>query len=666
MLRHKLFFFGVIFYFIIYTFAISTSLFAEETEDNTDSTAKQPDEIVVTATRTPTSLEKVGGSSVSVVSDEDIKSKKQQHIEEVLKDVPGIDVVSNGGPGTRTSIFIRGADTKNVLVLIDGVMFNDPSSAGRSADIGNLTVDNVERIEVVRGSQSVLYGSNATAGVINIITKKGTGKPVITAGAEAGSYGTSRLYVGTRGKTGALNYSINLSRTEIEGFSTANDRNEDIAHAGNTDEKDGWQNLNISASLGYTFSKDFDISLIMRNIISRVEYDDMGPGYAGDRFDGYPPVANPTGQKDRHKEQQQGFYTLKVHNFFMDGTLESNLSYNISSHLREMYDQDNEKTDTYQGDTTEMTWQGTLFLGNTQEITLGAGLFNESILKKDVSGGVSSTAIDKSASISSVWLQDRTTLMNDSLIIVIGARNDSHDTFGTATTWRVAPSYKISNTGTLLKMSSGTGFQSPSLFELYSSYGNEDLEASDSRTSDIGFEQHLDKGRHQFGLTLFTSEFDNRIMYEPATSKYGNVKGTTKTSGWEAFYSTRIGKSTQLSLDHVHTETEDPDGNPLVRRPKDKSVLKGKTTIDGKANISFSLYNVGTRDAYAGAKDKNGNTVDKLDAYVLLNLAGSYKIKDNMEIYGRIDNLSDTYYEECWSYATPGRSYYLGVKASFK
>jgi vitamin B12 transporter len=181
---------------------------AEESEEHK---IKTLDEVVVTATRTPTTLERIGGSSVTVITAEDIEAKKYLNIKDIIKGAPNIDVVSNGGIGSSTSVFMRGADSKNTLILIDGIMVNDPSSIDRSANIANFTVDNIERIEIVRGPLSVLYGSNATAGVINIITKKGSGKPSYYAGAEGGSFNTWKAYGGTDGSFDKFNYSLAAS-----------------------------------------------------------------------------------------------------------------------------------------------------------------------------------------------------------------------------------------------------------------------------------------------------------------------------------------------------------------------------------------------------------------------------------------------------------------------
>ncbi|MBT4265529.1 MAG: TonB-dependent receptor [Deltaproteobacteria bacterium] len=653
------------FYFIVFVVMIvlPSTLFSAETEEKT------LDDFVITATRTPTSLEKVGGSSVSVVTAEDIEVKKQTQIRELLKDIPGVDIAGSGGPGSSSSIFIRGSESKSVLVLIDGVMVNNPSDPNRSADIGTLTADNIERIEVIRGSQSVLYGSNATAGVVNIITKKGQGKPVITTGVEAGSYGTTKYFGGARGKSGALSYAINGAQNKSDGYSIANKRNKDIPQGGNTNEKDGWENLNLSMSLGYELSETFDLSLTVNNMTSSIDLDDYGSGYAGDRLDYNPTtwayVANPTGQKDRHTDLAQQYISVQAHNFFMDRTLESTLSYNTGSNTRKSFDQDNEQTYEYIGTSNETAWQGTFFIGETQELTFGLSSFKEEMKQTAFSGGVSNTEIEKSATTSSYWVQDQTFLMDEALVIVVGARSDNHEKFGSAATYRLAPSYKLKDTGTLFKMSYGTGFQAPSLYELFSSYGNEDLDASKSTTSDIGIEQSLSEGHMKVGVTLFNSEFTDAIAFDMSTFKFGQQEGKSKTSGWEAFFQTEISDHTDLTINHAALKTEDAAGDPLLRKPENKTGISGSTRFLEKAQVSYSVYNVGKRTAYSGSRDKNGKSIKELPAYMLVNLAASYALLENLDLYGRIDNLADTFYEEAWSYATPGRSYYVGIKAMF-
>jgi vitamin B12 transporter len=312
--------------------AAATNCLALDGDSETSTTTMK--KVVVTATKTVSPSGQIGGSSVTVISSEEIKAKQQTTVEEILKGVPGLDIVANGGAGTTTSVFLRGADSKNTLILIDGVMLNDPSNSTRSASLGNLNVDNIERIEVVRGPQSVLYGSNATAGVINIITKKGTGKRTIYAGTEGGSYGTWKASAGSSGAINNINYSLTVSHTKTDGFSTANDDNDRIPHAGNTSENDGWENTTLTGKFDVTITPDFDISAIIRYLDSDVELDESGDGYIGDRFNypdwPLPPIPEPNGLKEMRSESEQILGKFSVHNFFFNKTLESNLYYQAS------------------------------------------------------------------------------------------------------------------------------------------------------------------------------------------------------------------------------------------------------------------------------------------------------------------------------------------------
>jgi vitamin B12 transporter len=288
-----------------------------------DDDPQKVDEMVVTATRSEMSKDKIGGSSVTVITAEEIEAKKLPSVADLLRSVPGLEIRSYSGLGTTTTARIRGAQAKDTLVLIDGVMLNDPSSIGRAADLANITSDNIERIEVVRGPMSALYGTSATAGVINIITKKGSEKPSVYGSIEGGSYNTWKAKVGATGKIKKFNFSLAAAQLESEGFSLADDDNDRIPHAGNTSEKDGYKNTTLSGKFGFDITPDFDINAVVRNISSEVDADVFGSGHAGDRFTPLPwgTTPDPTGLKEARENHDQLFYKLDVHNFFFDRKL---------------------------------------------------------------------------------------------------------------------------------------------------------------------------------------------------------------------------------------------------------------------------------------------------------------------------------------------------------
>ncbi len=627
-------------------------------------------EVVVTATRTETALDKVGGSAVSVVTAADIEAAKQTRVAEALKGVPGIDIVTNGAPGSSTTVFIRGGDSKNTLVLVDGIMFNDPSSPNRSADLANLTLDNIERIEVVRGPLSALFGSNATAGVINIITKKGSGKPTAHVGAQYGSYDTWRVFGDASGQLKKFNFSLSAARTETDGFSAANDRNRDIARGGNTAEDDGWENTTVSGKFGLDITDNFDLNAVVRYIDSSADIDDFN-GFAADRwnFNTFPATLEPDGAKRQKTESDQLFYQFNVHNFFLGRRLESNLFYKGADQDNTIYDADDNRTNDLEGRVTEAGWQGSLMLGAINTLSLGYTYFEEKLEEND--------SDQKEADINSYWVSDQLFLLDDRLVIVGGVRVDDHSRFGTETTWQVAPSYLIQKTDTTLKASYGTGFRAPSLFELFAEPivafgflgGNEDLDAEKSRGWDAGFEQRLLEGKVKFGATYFATRYRDKIefVFDPATftSTYENLDGTTKTQGVESFAEWSPIETLSLLLNYTYTDTEDPDGEELVRRPQNKVHFNTRYRFRERLNLNLDVYWVDERKTIAAAVDKNGDRVEDLDAYYLVNLAAAYDLNDHVQFYGRIDNLFDENYEESWSYATPGLSGHAGVKFTF-
>ena len=615
-------------------------------------------EVVVSATRTESGLDRVGGSSVTVIDAQEIAAKKPATVAEALKGVPGLDIRSNGGKGTNTSIHLRGADNKYTLVLVDGIMYNDPSQGQRGANIGSLTMDNVERIEVIRGPMSVLYGSNANAGVINIITKKGAGKPTVNAGFETGSEKSWKVDLGSSGKKGRLDYSISASQSATEGFSIADEDNDRIPQAGNTEEKDGWDNLTLSTRLGFEITPDFRIETIIRHLESTTELDDNNGQYAGDRFGGWPSYpAEPDGIKERREESKQCLARINVKNDLLDNRLSSDLALQTARLDRDSFDNDGRPSYDYTGMNREATWQGTLRMVPGNLITVGASFFREEM------DSDSSSISDKSAETTSLWLEDQI-LAAESVDIVAGVRGDHHDRFGSKTTFRLAPAYHLRASGTTLKASYSTGFRAPSLYELYSSYGNENLGAEKNEGYDIGVEQKLFDKKIKLALTWFALDFDDRIAFDFTTWKYGQQDGVTRTHGVESAINYAVGDALDLGLTYTYTDTEDPDGARLARRPLNKAALNGSYRFGDKGSIDCDLIWVGKRDT-SYAYDKDGNNVDTLASYTVVNLTGRYFVNDHVELYARIENLFDKYYEEAWSYATPGLSLFTGARISY-
>jgi len=632
--------------------------------------ADEPEKVadmVVTATRSELPKDKIGGSAVTVITAEDIAAKKLNSVADLLRSVPGLEIRAYSGPGSATTASIRGADSKNTLVLIDGIMLNDPSSPNRGADLAHLTPDNIERIEVVRGPMSALYGTNATAGVINIITKKGSTAPTAFATAEGGSYNTWKLAAGAAGAVKKFNFSLAAAQTETDGFSSADADNDRIPHAGNTSENDGYKNTTLSGKFGLDITPDFDINATVRLIDSEVEIDDSsGNGYAGDRFAGFFGPPQPNGLKEARNETEQLFYKFDVHNFFFDRKLESKFYYQNSGQEREIYNNDGARTNAYDGKSYEYGWQGGFNLHESFLFTVGASYFEEAF--------DTDTSPEKDADTTSLWGQGQW-FYGDSFIFSGELRSDDHKAFGQEITYRIAPSYEIPRTGTTLKASYGTGFRAPSLFELYADPvpawgflgGNQTLNPETSVGWDAGFEQPLLDHEVKLGATYFSTDYDDRIIYTGAwpAQTYQNDLGVTRTKGVEAFVQWMPLAVVDFTLNYTYTSAHDPNDDRLAYIPLNKVTFNTKYRPTEKLHLNLDAYWVDERDTKTFDKDKNGNPAGALEAYSLVNVSGSYDINQHLQVFGRVDNVFDEYYEALWSYATAGLSAYAGIKVTY-
>jgi vitamin B12 transporter len=620
-------------------------------------TTETVDDVVVTATRTSGNLELVGGTSVTVITAEEIEASHLTTVAEILQTVPGLQMSNAGGMGAASKVFIRGADSKNTLLLIDGIVANDPTDVNRGADFSNILLDNVERIEVVKGAMSVLYGSNATAGVINIITRSGSQGVHGYAGVEAGTYNTKKFSGGLNGSVGEHDFSLAISRLTSQGYSLANADNNAIPHAGNTSEDDAWENTTFSGKFTAQLCPAASLTGVIRYTAAEMELDDWGSGYAGDRFDydfmTYASTANPTGEKENSLETRRLFTRINLHTLMFDGKVVSDLDYKFSRQERDAYDNDDNDSYDYLGKTDELSWQATWQMVEANRLTVGVGYFNE-----DAEGAYFEA---QDAEIISLWLQDQYTL--GGLDLIVGLRHDEHDRFGGKTTWRIAPAYQIRATGTTLRASYATGFRAPSLYELYSYYGNEELDPEKSRSFELGVDQVLLNDQLMLGVTWFKTRFEDRIDFV-YPGGYVQLNGESKTQGVEVGVTLFAKQPLSCRVDYTYLDTQDPDGARMERRPLNK-VHAGLRYNQGAFGCNIDGYWVDEREAVSSAIDENGTAVTSLDDYFLVNLAADYEVNDFLTLYGRVDNLFDEHYEEAWSYATAGQSFYLGGKVHF-
>jgi vitamin B12 transporter len=609
-------------------FALPVSIFAQEEVD-----VITLEEIVVTASRIEELL-KYSPDSVTIVTGEEIQKKGKKTVIDVLKDIPGISIVQYGSPGGSSSIYTRGTNNAHTLIMIDGVRVGDPMSTDGKMSIADLSTDNIERIEIVRGAQSILYGSDAIGGVINIITKKGKGKPKFYLSSEGGSFETFRERAGVSGSNDKINYAASVSRLDMKRVSRAD---EDL---GNT-ERDYYHDTNISARVDGQISETVRMGFSARHSESSMDYDDSGT--------------------DANKVQDTTITSITT-NFDQDlfDWWQHIIKLGVTEVKRD-YTKDGNFDSLYNGTNKAASWQHNFFIGEIDTITAGFD-YQEEIGDSQSSWGSSYNITNKSVNTKSFFIQNKLTLFQG-LSFTLGARHDDHQTFGGEDTYKGALAYFYENTGTKVRGSYGTGFHAPSLYQLYSSYGDTNLKPEESKGYDVGIDQELFDKKVLLSATYFHTKIDDLIDWNSLTSKYYNV-GKVKTKGWETSFSVK--PLTWLSFDvhYTYTEAKNKDegdtnnGNDLIYRPKHA----------GGASLNIEpleKLNVNLNTQYVGRRYRNtGNTAEMPD-YTLFNLAASYDMMKWLKIFGRVENLTDQKYQSIYKYGEPGIGFYGGIKVTF-
>ncbi|MCC6468496.1 MAG: TonB-dependent receptor [Alphaproteobacteria bacterium] len=605
-------------------------------------------EVVSTANRTYTPVEQVG-NSITVVTGAEMERDQIRIVSDALRKVPGLAVSRSGGVGSITQVRIRGAESNQTKVLIDGIEVNDPST-GSEFDFANMLAADIDRIEVLRGPQSVLYGSDAVGGVINIITRRGGGPQRVAASVEGGSYGTGQVNASTAGGVAGdrFRYLFSATRFHTDGISAA-DRFRNRANK----EEDAYDNATAFTKLGATPVEHLDVDLIGRFTHSHREGDDFVGG------DGAIDAKEDSTVNQRFGRVQATVKLLDdrwVQRVGVSGgdTKSNNFSNGPQTGKFEGF---RRKLD-YQSDYTFST---DLAVDAAHTLTLGSDYMWDSAISRS-----SFSNFDKSLETQSLWGLYQVALA-DQFFFTGGARHDNGDLFEDSTTYRLTGAWKIFDTGAKLRGSYGTGVKNPTLFDLYgftpTFRPNPALQPEFGRGWDIGVDKNFLDGCISIGASYFEQRIRDLITGAGNTSI--NLPGVSRTRGVEL--TGRVGLMHDLDLIGAYTfsSTRDPDGNELVRRPKHiASTTLAYRFLEDRGTATLGVvYNGATTDF---AFDQNFNrSIVRLDAYTLVNLGAAYKVTDNVEVYGRIENLMNEHYEEAFTYGSLGRAGYGGMKVTF-
>jgi len=581
--------------------------------------------------------------SSTVITSEDLKLQKVTNVADALNNVPGVTIVKQGGVGQTTSVFIRGARSEDTLVLIDGMDANDAMSPGCGFDFSSMSSENIERIEIYRGPQSVRFGSGALGGVINIITKEGTKDPSVSYLAEAGTYKTNRQVLATYGKKSDLGYSFSVDRYSTSGFSAASEKY-------GASESDGAEVQSVSGKLGLSLSKTAKIQAALRYTNADIDIDTFG---------------GPGGDDPNNKNKSEQLITgVSGSERFFEDRLKSTLGVyfaKIDRKGRNEPDAANptDSTDKFVSENRKIQSENELSLGEYSTIRVGLQYRDESGYADTISSGTPLNIDRKSQSIyggSLTYLFESDTWFFD-----VGARSDQSSAVNSISSFRTSIGRKFLTTGTKTYLSYGTGYKLPSLYQLHSIYGNQNLKHEDSNTFEITAEQKFAKNS-VLTLTAFSNHYQNYIDWDPSPSpgRYYNIS-KAKSTGFEIQVSSSVTQALTLSGSYSYLETkDDATGFKLLRRPQNSWTAFANYKISD-FEIFGQYLNRGEREDLDPALFTRIND----PSYDLLSFGGTYEAKAYLKVFARIENAFDKKYEEVAGYGTSGRGFYAGISGDF-
>ena len=616
--------------FLIYATAmVLTALFPAFAQE-----VKEIKPIIVTATKLEEPLEEVP-SSVTIVKEGEVETRQLRNVEEALRTVPGLDVQRSGSLGKVTTLRIRGANPKQVQVLIDGVRVKSTTTG--DFDFSGLTLDNVERIEVVRGPQSTLYGADAIGGVINIITKRGVGKPKYTISMEGGNYETLRERATMDGTKDRLDYSLSLSRTDTDGQFN----------------NDQHSNSSLSGRLGFAVSERTRLFLITR--YSRAEkglpFRTIFPVFDPDRY-----------QKDSlfliKAQGEQSLFSWWDHRLSVS-VVDSDLNFEDPPSPGQPTGEDS-RIDVNRN---EMEWQHNFYISEGNTWTFGLEFRDE----KGRNFSNSELKFDKTVTTRSLFAQNQVRFW-ERLFITLGLRADDNSAFGTEITPRAAIAYLFKETGTKLKGSYGEGFRAPTLNELYyPGFGNPDLRPEESRSWEGGLEQRVWGDKGFIGVTYFRNDFRELIeyRYDPGTGQYlpSNVS-RARTQGVELELGLEPVKGMEFNANYTYLDAKDRITHQELRRfSRNRWNFLVTYRFMERFTVSTAVFIVSSQFESPSLGRNPGYT--KVDLSASYDIGKVYGDLGSLQAFARVDNLFDEDYQEVYGYPALGINFLMGLKVKF-
>jgi vitamin B12 transporter len=622
------------------------------------------EQVVVTATRTEQPLARTG-ESVTYLGADELRTLQTVSLTDALALTPGVVINQAGGIGQITTMSIRGAETGQTLVLIDGVRINDPSGTDGGAILGDVLANNIDHVEVLRGPQSTLYGSDAIGGVVDIFSKRGGPSPfALTASAEGGSFDTYHVNAAANGTADDFDYGVAANYIHSNGISAADSRH------GNP-ETDGYGNLGLTGNVRVHLSDAISVDLRSYYTNARDDFDDNS-GFT-------PPYPVEDSAAYNTNRFLMGYAGVNIDMF--GGVFHNRFAMMSTNSTRDFFDSAFDiihKNDEDKGHAMRWEYQGVVDVSQTTQVTFGAETEHTSFTSNffDSIADFDSSA-KGSKNISGVYAQAQSTFF-DALTLTGGVRYDDDQEFGHHTSYKLAGAYDF-HEGTVLHANYGTGFKAPSLYQLFSQYGNTALAPETSKGWEVGVDQSLFDNRVHGSLTYFENRISNLIDFascyvvsppsecaDPVVALAGGFYDNidkARTSGIEAQLSANITDTLTASLNYTNLDAKDLIAHDtLPRRPRNRAnAILTWTPSD--------IWSVGGSVSYTDKEiDQYDTSTTPPTAFVngghtLVNVFGQYNF-DNWSIYARVENLFGERYEPLIGDGAPGRAVYAGVRVN--
>jgi vitamin B12 transporter len=625
-------------------FALAVSSFSAQVISDTNA---EIEEVLVSASLMPITASR-SANAVTVIDRAQLRNRATVSLSNILRDVPGFSVSQVGVLGSQTQIRVRGAEANHLLVTIDGVEANDPSQ-GDEFSWGTLTASDIERIEIIRGPQSSLRGSDAVAGVVNIITRSAE-KSSVGLFLESGSWATHHSGFNIGHKQGDFDIRFGLSHIESAG--------DNIARTG--DENDGYRNTTYNIRSGLKLSDQMDISFAAR------ESDGMNQFDADNDFDGLIEDQDRASEFENSTMRFQGDYSSK------DGTWQHKVLISQSKSDNTAF------ADKAKGNVTASTKDQIQYIGS---FTWDQGAQNVAALvereeedwmqRGEITWGVYDPNQDRERDTDSVAVEYRTDI-NDHLTLAASARHDDNSEFDSAKTYRAEAIYQLTE-AIRLRSAVGTAVKNPTFTERFGFYtnfiGNPNLIPEESTSWELGADQLIMGGALTLSLTIFEAELENEIdgfVYDPATFAYtsNNINGTSERKGAELSAVGNISESMSLAAAYTYTDSTGDDAVREVRRPRHIASLNLGWQAAHNLHLNTNIQFTGEQTDVYFPPFPEPSQVVALSNHTLVNINLNYSATEKFEMYLKLENALNENYEEVFGYQTLGFGATLGLRYS--